>query len=153
MKQTIRLTESELTQLIESQVVETLQDEGFLGDLWAGAKNAFGGDASRIGTKAANGVNAMKNGVKNVGKSITNSVNNVKRGVQTRANAWKAGAQANANNSKLNDIVSKLQDLQKSGVLHGAKTDAAVDTLIRQIGMLTRGNNSTAAAFRNQVGR
>ena len=133
MKQTVRLTESEFRAMVQETINEALQDEGLWSNFKAGAKNAFGGDVSRMG-QAARG-----------------AANSIKRGVQKRADAWKAGAQANANNEKLNDIVKKLQDLQNSGILHGAKTDQAIATLIYQIGMLTRGNNANASAYRNRI--
>lgn len=151
MKKTVRLTESEFRAMVEETVNEALQDEGLWSNLKAGAKNAFGGDASRMGQAARGAANSIKRGVQNIGNKLQQTANNVQQGVQKRADAWKAGAQANANNEKLNDVVKKLQELQNSGVLHGAKTDQAIKTLIYQIGMLTRGNNSTASAYRNRI--
>lgn len=151
MRKTIRLTESEFRTMVEETINEALQDEGLWNNIKAGAKNAFGSDVSRIGQAARGATNSIKRGVQNMGSKIQQTANNVQQGIQKRADAWKAGAQANANNEKLNDIVNKLQDLQSSGVLHGAKTDQAIKTLIYQIGMLTRGNNSTASAYRNRI--
>ena len=151
MKQTIKLTESEFRAMVQETVNKALQDEGFWSNIKAGAKNAFGGDASRMGQAARGAASSIKRGVQNMGNKIQQTANNVQKGVQKRADAWKAGAQANANNEKLNDVVKKLQDLQSSGVLHGAKTDQAIKTLIYQIGMLTRGNNSNASAYRNRI--
>lgn len=151
MKQTVRLTESEFRSMVQEVINEALQDEGLWNNIKAGAKNAFGGDVSRMGQAARGAANSIKRGVQNMGKKIQQTANNVQQGVQKRADAWKAGAQANANNEKLNDIVKKLQDLQNSGILHGAKTDQAIATLIYQIGMLTRGNNANASAYRNRI--
>ena len=151
MKQTVRLTESEFRAMVQETINEALQDEGLWSNFKAGAKNAFGGDVSRMGQAARGAANSIKRGVQNMGKKIQQTANNVQQGVQKRADAWKAGAQANANNEKLNDIVKKLQDLQNSGILHGAKTDQAIATLIYQIGMLTRGNNANASAYRNRI--
>ena len=151
MRKTIRLTESEFRAMVEETITEALEDGGLWDNIKAGAKSAFGSDVSRIGQAARGATNSIKRGVQNMGSKIQQTANNVQQGIQKRADAWKAGAQANANNEKLNDIVNKLQDLQNSGVLHGAKTDQAIKTLIYQIGMLTRGNNSTASAYRNRI--
>lgn len=151
MKQTIRLTESELRNMIEMSINEAMQEEGFWSNLKAGAQNAFGKDASRISNAASNAMGAVKRGVQNAGNKLRQGAENMQQGFQKRADAWKAGAQANANNEKLNDVVKKLQELQQSGVLHGAKTDQAIQTLIYQIGMLTRGNNANAQAFKNEI--
>lgn len=158
MRQTIRLTESDLRAMVQETINEALQDEGFWGNLTAGAKNAFGGDASRIGNSARNmgrtfkqGFQTVKNTANSAVQGVQNAANNMAQGMQKRGAAMKAGWQANSNNDKLNSVVKTLQDLQQKGILHGAKTNQAIQTLIYQIGMLTRGNNSTAAAYRNSI--
>ena len=161
-KQTIILTESELREMIEASINEAMQDEGFFGNMWRGAKNAFGGDASRIGQGAKRMGQSVGNAARKVGQAVGNAAQkagqavqqgaqNVAQGAQKRYNAAKAGFQAGQYNDKLDNLEKLLTDLQSKGVLHGNKTNQAIQTLIYQIGMLRRGNNSAASAFKNAI--
>lgn len=162
MRQTIRLTESELRQMIEESINDAMLEEGFFGNIGRGIKNAFGGDAQKIGQGAqraaqkvgnfvGRGAQAVGNAAQAVGNAVQQGAENVKQGVQKRYDAAKAGFQAGQQNDKLDNLKNTLTDLQQSGILHGAKTNQAIQTLLYQIDMLRRGNNSTASAYRNEI--
>ena len=162
MKQTIRLTESELRQMIEESINEAMQDEGFLSSIGRGLKNAFGGDAQRIGQGAQRAAQAVGRGAQRVGQAVGNAVGqgvdavkqgaqNVQQGAQSRWNAAKAGYQANQNNDKIDRIIKDLTDLQTSGVLHGNAMNQAIKVLMTNLKQAKGRNNSTASAFRNAI--
>lgn len=110
MRQQIRLTESELQNIIEESVrrviAENMEDEGFFGDLWNAGKNAFGGDVNRA--KAA----AQQTGA-NIRNGIQNGYNNVRQGVQKRANAFGASMNASKNQRYAENAIKALQQLQQ----------------------------------------
>lgn len=117
MRQQIRLTESELQNIIEESVrrviAENMEDEGFFGDLWKAGKNAFGGDVNRAKAAAqqtgANIRNGIQNGYNNVKQGVQNGYNNVRQGVQKRANAFGASMNASKNQRYAENAVKALQ--------------------------------------------
>jgi len=178
MKQTIRLTESELRDMIEMSINEAMQDEelmnefnlksAFRGGVNA-VKNAFGGDAEKIGQGAQRARQAVGRGVQRVGKAVGNAVEqgvdavkqgaenvkqgaeNVKQGAKSRWRAAKAGYQATQNNDKIDKVINDLTDLQTSGVLHGNAMNQAIKVLITNLKKAKGRNNSTASAYRNAI--
>ena len=162
MKQTIRLTESELREMIEESINEAMMDEGFFGSIGRGLKNAFGGEASRIGQGAQRAAQSIGRGAQAAGKAVQRGAQAVGRGAQaagkavqqgaqTRWNAAKAGYQANQNNDKIDRIINDLADLQTSGVLHGKAMTNAINVLVTNLKQAKGRNNSTASAYRNSI--
>lgn len=164
MKQTVNLTEADLHRIINQCVNEALEDEGLLGNIWSGVKNAFGGDASRaaagakrmgntVGGAFTRAGNAVANGARQAAGAVKQGAQNFGKGVSQRYNAAKAGYEANSKNEKLDEVIKQLQDLQKQGILTGNATNQVIQQLIGQIGKLKGVNTSKASAFKNQIGR
>ena len=151
MKQTIRLTESELRQIIEESINEAMQDEGFWGNLGSGIKNAFGGDAQRIGQSAQRAAQAVGRGAQKVGQAVQQGAQNVQQGAQNRWDAAKAGYKASQNNDKIDRIIKDLTELQSSGVLHENAMTQAINVLMKNLKQAKGRNNSTASAYRNAI--
>ena len=86
MKQAIRLTESELRDMIQQSINEAMQDEGFFGNIGRGLKSAFGGDASRIGQGA-------QRAAQSVGRGAQKAAQAIGRGAQAAGKAVQQGAE------------------------------------------------------------
>ena len=185
MKQTIRLTESELRDMIEMSINEAMQDEELMDEFNLrsairggvnAVKNAFGGDAERIGQGAQRAVQSVGRGAQRVGQAVQQGAQavgrgaqrvgqavqqgaenakqgaeNVKQGAQNRLKAAKAGYQATQNNDKIDRIINDLTDLQTSGVLHGRAMTNAINVLMTNLKQAKGRNNSTASAYRNAI--
>ena len=178
MRQTIRLTESELRQMIEESINEAMMDEELMDEFNLrsairggvnAVKNAFGGDAERIGQGAQRavqsvgrgaqrvgqavqqGAQAVGRGAQRVGQAVQQGAENVKQGAQSRLKAAKAGYQATQNNDKIDRIINDLTDLQTSGVLHGRAMTNAINVLMTNLKQAKGRNNSTASAYRNAI--
>ncbi len=112
MKQTIRLTESELRDYINNAVCEALEDEGFFGGL--------GSLASKVGNKFGQGFNkagSALGGVFNKGKeAVGKAYNNAKQQVgDTYQNAKKTYQMGSINQdaqSAINKAVEALNNLK-----------------------------------------
>lgn len=154
MKQQIRLTESELQNIIEESVrrviAENMEDEGFFGDLWKAGKNAFGGDVNRAKAAAqqtgANIRNGIQNGYNNVKQGVQNGYNNVRQGVQKRANAFGASMNASKNQRYAENAVKALQQLQQMTTYNNdpvfgpnSKTGQAVAQTLRMLNGALKG--------------
>lgn len=154
MRQQIRLTESELQNIIEESVrrviTENMEDEGFFGDLWRAGKNAFGGDVNRAKAAArqtgANIRNGIQNGYNNAKQGIENGYNNVKQGVQRRANAFGASMNASKNQRYAENAVKALQQLQQMTTYNNdpvfgpnSKTGQAVAQTLRMLNGALKG--------------
>ncbi len=154
MRQQIRLTESELQNIIEESVrrviAENMEDEGFFGDLWRAGKNAFGGDVNRAKAAArqtgANIRNGIQNGYNNAKQGIENGYNNAKQGVQRRANAFGASMNASKNQRYAENAVKALQQLQQMTTYNNdpvfgpnSKTGQAVAQTLRMLNGALKG--------------
>lgn len=161
MRQQIRLTESELQNIIEESVrrviAENMEDEGFFGDLWRAGKNAFGGDVNRAkaaaqqtGANIRNGIQNVKQGVQNgynnVRQGVENGYNNVRQGVQKRANAFGASMNASKNQRYAENAVKALQQLQQMTTYNNdpifgpnSKTGQAVAQTLRMLNGALKG--------------
>ena len=154
MRQQIRLTESELQNIIEESVrrviAENMEDEGFFGDLWKAGKNAFGGDVNRAKAAAqqtgANIRNGIQNGYNNVKQGVQNGYNNVRQGVQKRANAFGASMNASKNQRYAENAVKALQQLQQMTTYNNdpvfgpnSKTGQAVAQTIKMLNGAIKG--------------
>lgn len=170
----VTMNEAQMHNFVRQIVNEELENEGFFKNLVGGVKNAFGGDATRIGNTVKNVGNSLMNGAKNVGGNIANGVqqfgnriangaqqvaNNVQQGAQDfgravgqRFDAAKAGYTAARDNNKIQQVIDDLQKLQSQGVLHGKATNSVIQELIGKMKMLQGGNNANASAYRNRIG-
>lgn len=145
MRQQIRLTESELQNIIEESVrrviSENMEDESkagdWLRDKFAGLGNAFGGDVDRAkaaarqtGANIRNGIQngynnakqGIENGYNNVRQGVQNGIDNVRQGVKKRANAYGAGVNASKNQRYVQNAVNALQQLQQMTTFKGDPT-------------------------------
>lgn len=106
MTQKIRLTESELYNMIAEQVNETLQDEGMM-DFFRGAGKKIGNDISN-GAKTA--WNKGKQAAQNAATNIKNYANSVNQAGQMSS--------MNADNQKIAD---QLETWYKNGVFGNSR--------------------------------
>lgn len=106
MTQKIRLTESELYNMIAEQVNEALQDEGMM-DFFRGAGKKIGNDISN-GAKTA--WNKGKQAAQNAATSIKNYANSVNQAGQMSS--------MNADNQKIAD---QLETWYKNGVFGNSR--------------------------------
>lgn len=100
MKQTIRLTESELREMIEMSINEAMEEEGLGDQLWQGAKSFFG-----KGDMGAKNYNNRKVRSGNAGWNLGQ-----------RAKAFKTNFQSQGKIDNANEVVNMLQKLVDSGV-------------------------------------
>ena len=106
MTQKIRLTESELYNMIAEQVNEALQDEGMM-DFFRGAGKKIGNDISN-GAKTA--WNKGKQAAQNAATNVKNYVNSVNQAGQMSS--------MNADNQKIAD---QLETWYKNGVFGNSR--------------------------------
>ena len=106
MTQKIRLTESELYNMIAEQVNEALQDEGLM-DFFRGAGKKIGNDISN-GAKTA--WNKGKQAAQNAATNVKNYVNSVNQAGQMSS--------MNADNQKIAD---QLETWYKNGVFGNSR--------------------------------
>ena len=150
MRQQIRLTESELQNIIEESVrrviAENMENEGFFGDLWKAGKNAFGGDVNRAKAAAQQTGTNIRNGIQNVKQGVQNGYNNVRQGVQKRANAFGASMNASKNQRYAENAVKALQQLQQMTTYNNdpvfgpnSKTGQAVAQTLRMLNGALKG--------------
>ena len=102
MKQTFKLTESELHNLISECITEAIEDEG-LGSFFGGMAKKLGRDAgsamSNVGNRMAQGAKNAYQGAKDYGQSLYNA------GVQQ------------SNISDAQTAIKTIQGLVKKGIL------------------------------------
>lgn len=158
MRQQIRLTESELQNIIEESVrrviAENAEDEGLFGDLWNAGKNALGGDVNRAKTAAQNLGPNMK-------KLYTNTKARVKKGFDDRKNAFGASMNASKNQRYIDNAIKALQQLQQATKYSNdplfspdKPMGQAVAKTINLLNGSLRGTvKSDATSWRNQIHR
>ena len=155
MKQTIRLTESELRDMIHQSINEAMQDEGFFGNIGRGFKSAFGGDASRIGQgaqRAAQSVGrgaqkaaqAIGRGAQAAGKAVQQGAQNVAKGAVNKYNDMKVGYKSGQQNDQLNKIKSTIQGMLDNGTLGKGSTAKAAQNFLATIDQAIRNNDNAA---------
>lgn len=162
MRQTIRLTESELREMIEMSINEALEDEGFFGNIGRGLKSAFGGDAQRIGQGAQRAAQAVGRGAQRIGqgaqaaaqavgrgaqaagKAVQRGAQNVATGAANKFNDMKVGYQSGKQNDQLNKIKGTLQGMLDNGTLGKGNVAKAAQNFIASIDQAIRNNNSAA---------
>lgn len=137
MRQTIRLTESELRNMIETSINEAMQDEGLFGNIGRSFNTAFGGDASRIGQGA-------KRAAKSIGKAVKRGAENVATGAANKFNDMKVGYKSGQQNDQLNKIKSTLQGMLNNGTLGNGSTAKAAQNFLATLDQAIRNNDNAA---------
>ena len=113
MKQTFKLNESELHNLISECITEAIEDEG-LGSFFGGMAKKLGRDA---GSAMSNVGNRMAQGARNMGSRIAQGANNVYQGVKDYGQSlYNAGVQQ-SNISDAQTAIRTIQGLVKKGIL------------------------------------
>ena len=133
MKQTFKLTESELHNLISECITEAIEDEG-LGSFFGGMAKKLGRDTvsamSNVGNRMAQGAKNMgriaqgaKNmgriaqGARNVGNRMAQGARNAYQGVKDYGQSlYNAGVQQ-SNISDAQTAIKTIQGLVKKGIL------------------------------------
>jgi hypothetical protein len=122
MKQTFKLTESELHNLISECITEAIEDEG-LGSFFGGMAKKLGRDTvsamSNVGNRMAQGAKNMgriAQGAKNMGR-IAQGARNAYQGVKDYGQSlYNAGVQQ-SNISDAQTAIKTIQGLVKKGIL------------------------------------
>ena len=113
MKQTFKLTESELHNLISECITEAIEDEG-LGSFFGGMAKKLGRDA---GSAMSNVGNRMAQGVKNMGSRIAQGAKNAYQGAKDYGQSlYNAGVQQ-SNISDAQTAIRTIQGLVQKGIL------------------------------------
>ena len=113
MKQTFKLNESELHNLISECITEAIEDEG-LGSFFGGMAKKLGRDA---GSAMSNVGNRMVQGARNMGNRIAQGANNAYQGVKDYGQSlYNAGVQQ-SNISDAQTAIRTIQGLVKKGIL------------------------------------
>ena len=113
MKQTFKLTESELHNLISECITEAIEDEG-LGSIFGGMAKKLGRDA---GSAMSNVGNRMAQGAKNMGSRIAQGAKNAYQGAKDYGQSlYNAGVQQ-SNISDAQTAIKTIQGLVKKGIL------------------------------------
>ena len=113
MKQTFKLTESELHNLISECITEAIEDEG-LGSFLGGMAKKLGRDA---GSAMSNVGNRMAQGAKNMGSRIAQGAKNAYQGVKDYGQSlYNAGVQQ-SNISDAQTAIKTIQGLVQKGIL------------------------------------
>ena len=112
MKQTFKLTESELHNLISECITEAIEDEG-LGSFFGGMAKKLGRDTV---SAMSNVGNRMAQGAKNMGR-IAQGARNAYQGVKDYGQSlYNAGVQQ-SNISDAQTAIKTIQGLVKKGIL------------------------------------
>ena len=113
MKQTFKLTESELHNLISECITEAIEDEG-LGSFFGGMAKKLGRDA---GSAMSNVGNRMAKGAKNMGSRIAQGAKNAYQGAKDYGQSlYNAGVQQ-SNISDAQTAIKTIQGLVQKGIL------------------------------------
>ena len=123
-KQQIRLTESELQNLIAEAVKQELNEGGF--DFLRGVGRKIKGDANTLATNAM--TNARNVGT-NIGKNIVQGYNNIANPIKQYAkDVYQAGQNA-SNQADAQRAIKSLENLVAKGVLGRNVANMAIGSL------------------------
>ena len=124
MTQKIRLTESELYNMIAEQVNEALQDEGMM-DFFRGAGKKIGNDISNGAKTAWNkGKQAAQNAatsIKNYANSVNQAGQNAVTSIKNYANSVNQAGQMSSMNADNQKIADQLETWYKNGVFGNSR--------------------------------
>lgn len=113
MKQTFKLNESELHNLISECITEAIEDEG-LGSFFGGMAKKLGRDA---GSAMSNVGNRMAQGARNMGNRIVQGAKNAYQGAKDYGQSlYNAGVQQ-SNISDAQTAIRTIQGLVQKGIL------------------------------------
>lgn len=113
MKQTFKLNESELHNLISECITEAIEDEG-LGSFFGGMAKKLGRDA---GSAMSNVGNRMAQGARNMGSRIAQGAKNAYQGAKDYGQSlYNAGVQQ-SNISDAQTAIRTIQGLVQKGIL------------------------------------
>ena len=113
MKQTFKLNESELHNIISECITEAIEDEG-LGSFFGGMAKKLGRDA---GSAMSNVGNRMAQGAKNMGSRIAQGAKNAYQGAKDYGQSlYNAGVQQ-SNISDAQTAIKTIQGLVQKGIL------------------------------------
>ena len=113
MKQTFKLTESELHNLISECITEAIEDEG-LGSFFGGMAKKLGRDTV---SAMSNVGNRMAQGAKNMGSRIAQGAKNAYQGAKDYGQSlYNAGVQQ-SNISDAQTAIKTIKELVKKGIL------------------------------------
>lgn len=113
MKQTFKLTESELHNLISECITEAIEDEG-LGSFFGGMAKKLGRDA---GSAMSNVGNRMAQGARNMGNRIAQGAKNAYQSAKDYGQSlYNAGVQQ-SNISDAQTAIRTIQGLVQKGIL------------------------------------
>lgn len=120
MKQTFKLNESELHNLISECITEAIEDE-VSGSFFGGMAKKLGRDVgsamSNIGDRMAQGANNAYQGAKNMGSRIAQGAKNAYQGVKDYGQSlYNAGVQQ-SNISDAQTAIRTIQGLVQKGIL------------------------------------
>ena len=120
MKQTFKLTESELHNLISECITEAIEDEG-LGSFFGGMAKKLGRDAgsamSNVGNRMAQGAKNMGSRIAQVAKNAYQGAKNAYQGVKDYGQSlYNAGVQQ-SNISDAQTAIRTIQGLVQKGIL------------------------------------
>lgn len=120
MKQTFKLNESELHNLISECITEAIEDEGS-GSFFGGMVKKLGRDAgsamSNVGNRIAQGANNAYQGAKNMGSRIAQGAKNAYQGAKDYGQSlYNAGVQQ-SNISDAQTAIRTIQGLVQKGIL------------------------------------
>lgn len=159
MKQTIRLTESELRAMIQETINEALQDEGAWGGISTLGSKVVN-KASRVAHNVGNVIgNAWDKTKERVGNAYNNTVDNVKQGYESAKKTYQVGsanqdAQKAIQNavSALNNLMAADQKLQQNGmnsIIGNKAQKQAIDDCLKAL----QGGGATSISNRFQYTR
>ena len=113
MKQTFKLTESKLHNLISECITEAIEDEG-LGSFFGGMAKKLGRDA---GSAMSNVGNRMVQGAKNMGSRIAQGANKAYQGGKDYGQSLDNAGGQQSNISDAQTAIKTIQGLVKKGIL------------------------------------
>ena len=113
MKQTFKLTESELHNLISECITEAIEDEG-LGSFFGGMAKKLGRDA---GSAMSNVGNRMAQGAKNMGSRIAQGAKNAYQGAKDYGQSLYTAGVQQSNISDAQTAIKTIQGLVQKGIL------------------------------------
>lgn len=159
MKQTVRLTESELRAMIQETINEALQDEGAWGGISTLGSKVVN-KASRVAHNVGNVIgNAWDKTKERVGNAYNNTVDNVKQGYENAKKTYQVGsanqdAQKAIQNavSALNNLMAADQKLQQNGmnsIIGNKAQKQAIDDCLKAL----QGGGATSISNRFQYTR
>ena len=159
MKQTVRLTESELRAMIQETINEALQDEGAWGGISTLGSKVVN-KASRVAHNVGNVIgNAWDKTKERVGNAYNNTVDNVKQGYENAKKTYQVGsanqdAQKAIQNavSALNNLMAADQKLQQNGmnsIIGNKAQKQAIDACLKAL----QGGGATSISNRFQYTR